>query len=55
MEGEESGQEAEPGAVAARMKRNKARFGKKEWLTSQQIKSHFSRLSSLNKAGKLSK
>ena len=56
--GEETGHKASPGDVAMRMKglrdgRGKKRFQKKEWLTSLQISRYFSRLSTLNKSGRL--
>ena len=56
--GEETGHKASPGDVAMRMKglrysSGKKRFQKKEWLTSLQISRYFSRLSTLNKNGRL--
>ena len=56
--GEETGHKASPGDVAMRMKglrdsSGKKRFQKKEWLTSLQISRYFSRLSTLNKSGRL--
>ena len=56
--GEETGHKASPGDVAMRMKglrdiSGKKRFQKKEWLTTLQISRYFSRLSTLNKSGRL--
>ena len=56
--GEETGHKASPGDVAVRMKElrdssGKKRFQKKEWLTTLQISHYFSRLSTLNKSGRL--
>ena len=56
--GEETGHKANPGDVSIRMKglrdsSGKKRFQKKEWLTTAQISRYFSRLSTLNKSGRL--
>ena len=56
--GEETGHKASPGDVAVRMKglrdsSGKKRFQKKEGLTTLQISRYFSRLSTLNKSGRL--
>ena len=56
--GEETGHKANPGDVATRMRglrdsSGKKRFHKKEWLTTAQISRYFSRLSTLNKSGRL--
>ena len=56
--GEETGHKASPGDVAMRMKglrdiSGKKRFQRKEWLTTLQISRYFSRLSTLNKSGRL--
>ena len=56
--GEETGNKASSGDVAVRMKglwdsSGNKRFQKKEWLTTLQISHYFSRLSTLNKSGRL--
>ena len=56
--GEETGHKASPGDVAVHMKglrdsSGKKRFQKKEWFTTLQISHYFSRLSTLNKSGRL--
>jgi len=56
--GEEKGHKANSGDVATRMKglrdsSGKKRFQKKEWLTTVQISRYFSRLSNLNRTGRL--
>lgn len=59
MEGEETGRKANPTDVSSRLMTQKTEDGKNklfersDWLTAQQIKSCFSRLSVLNKCGKL--
>ena len=55
---EEKGHNANSGDVAMRMKglrdsSRKKRFQKKEWLTTVQISRYFSRLSNLNRTGRL--
>ena len=55
-DGEESGAKADPKEVAARIRnirRGKKIFDRFEWLSVQQVKSYFSRLSVLQKRGKL--
>ena len=56
--GEETGHKANPGDVATCLKglrdsSGKKRFQKDEWLTIAQISRYFSRLSTLNKSGRL--
>lgn len=53
-DGEDTGHKADPNDVARHMRRNKT-FIKEDWLTPQQIKSYFSRLASLLRAGRLAK
>ena len=59
LEGEETGRKADPSDVSSRMKSLKTNDGKKrlfdrsDWLTAQQVRSYFSRLSVLQKCGKL--
>lgn len=53
IEGEDAGHKAHPAEVAMHMKKAKGKFSRQEWLTSQQVKSYFSRLTSLKRAGKL--
>lgn len=59
LKGEETGRKADPSDVSSRMKTLRTDDGKKrlfersDWLTVQQVKSYFSRLSVLNKCGKL--
>ena len=58
--GEQTGHKASPGDVAMRMKgfrdsSGKKKFQKKEWLTSLHISRYFSRLSTLNKSGRLTR
>ena len=56
-DGEESGAKADPKEVAARIRNirrgKKKIFDRSEWLSVQQVKSYFSRLSVLQKRGKL--
>ena len=59
LEGEETGRKANPSDVSSAIKSLKTEDGKSklfersEWLTAQQVKSYFSRLSVLNKCGTL--
>lgn len=59
LEGEETGRKANPSDVSSGIKSLKTDDGKSklfecsDWLTAQQVKSYFSRLSVLNKCGKL--
>ena len=57
VEGEESGIKADTKEVSQRMKHMKVGgkkvFDKSQWLSQQQVKSYFSRLTSLLKSGKL--
>ena len=57
LEGEETGNKADPSEVSSRIRNiiannGKKKFGGKDWLTSQQIASKFSRLSVLYRSGK---
>ena len=59
LQGEETGNKANPANVASKMKSARAADGKKmfdqsEWLTADQIARYFSRLSSLNRSGRVS-
>lgn len=59
LEGEETGRKADPSDVSSRIKSLKTNDGKKrlfdrsDWLTAQQVRSYFSRLSVLQRCGKL--
>ena len=58
LQGEETGHKANPADVATRLKglrddSGKKKFQKEEWLTTAQISRYFSRLSILNKSGRL--
>ena len=58
LQGEETGHKADPVDVASRMKvlhddSGKKKFQKEEWLTTAKISRYFSRLSTLNKSGRL--
>lgn len=58
LQGEETGQKANPADVVTRMKGlrddgSKKKCQKEEWLTTAQISRYFSRLSTLNKSGRL--
>jgi len=55
LEGENTGHKADPSDVAMHMRRGKEKFSKEEWLTAHQVKSYFSRLASLQRAGRLPK
>lgn len=58
LDGAKSGRKADPKEVASKIKTikrgRKKLFDKSQWLTAQQVKSYFSRLSVLQKTGKLS-
>lgn len=53
-QGENTGHKADPSDVAGHMRKDKW-FSRDEWLSTQQIKSHFSRVSVLYRAGRLRK
>ena len=58
LQGEEAGHKANPADVATCMRElqndsGKRRFEKKEWLNTAQISRYFSKLSTLNKSGRL--
>ena len=51
LRGEETGHKSEPTDVAAHIRKDK-RFTKEDWLSATKVKSYFSRLTSLQRAGK---
>ena len=58
LQGEETGKKASPADISSKLKNlrsedGKKLFSKEEWLTTQQVASYFSRMSVLNKSGRL--